>query len=846
MLLRMQKQGLVLNSAVASRINSAATSGGFGSGNSRARSAGLASTRPTSSRKENQVVDLPPRAIVADDANFAAASVPDVLPLEWVTAGMASKSQENWQGNAGKTAHSFSPAGEEDVISLGAPAVQGGMPKTKTNVISSEEVSLNRFVPPDGMGCGPVEAAGPREIEALPAKFGREYRGLRGAGAVELVAGATELGDEGALDVRNLSQGRALPDRQEDSYSEAALRALREANSRSLGRDGVEGAISRQSDIERNSFDAGPPNPVAEGSAEEISIHTERSEITSDAIPSVAQNPLDKGLLHAAVENGPYITSIGLIAPSPPQHGSGALDANLGEPPRHSLNPTSPQSGPISKEASEPVTSGSAPVGLEYEQRIRVSAEMHKEWRPEVKPTGGNPSTAPIPGRKKLAELGGQAGLSSMTAATVDTGTTPSAVHGAASRVEQIQAGGRAVGEGYGPHEAGSFDPFNAIDRGTPAVRATVAATQRSLSVGYQDPVLGYVELRAGVKSDGLHATLTTVTEGARDSLGAQMSGLREWMITRHIPLTSLGVMASGAVAESGFADRLESRPGGGVVSIPVRGPARARRCIRVLESSRIIAQGGTRSLAEVGIREEALLQLARPELHLWLGWWYRRPSIERSRVGAEAESRLWLDRSRAGKTIEREGEMGMVSLWTQREGGTGLMTAASAPTGKAAANAASSSSATIGANDFLTLLVTEMRNQDPTASTDPNAYVNQLVSINSLEQLISINQNLSTALGTGSSSGNTSGAAGGSTGQVVGSRGLVGAASGRPGHVTAGSGISGVPARRVLDSEAPGFATPYGNRMASAAARVGHALARKDAGLPESKALRDIPTHAP
>ncbi len=57
-------------------------------------------------------------------------------------------------------------------------------------------------------------------------------------------------------------------------------------------------------------------------------------------------------------------------------------------------------------------------------------------------------------------------------------------------------------------------------------------------------------------------------------------------------------------------------------------------------------------------------------------------------------------------------------------------------------------SSATIGANDFLTLLVTEMKNQDPTANTDPNEYVNQLVQVNSLEQLISINQNLSTALG--------------------------------------------------------------------------------------------------
>jgi len=56
--------------------------------------------------------------------------------------------------------------------------------------------------------------------------------------------------------------------------------------------------------------------------------------------------------------------------------------------------------------------------------------------------------------------------------------------------------------------------------------------------------------------------------------------------------------------------------------------------------------------------------------------------------------------------------------------------------------------SATISANDFLTLLVTEMQNQDPTADTDPNEYINQLVQVNSLEQLIDINQNLSTVLG--------------------------------------------------------------------------------------------------
>ena len=56
-----------------------------------------------------------------------------------------------------------------------------------------------------------------------------------------------------------------------------------------------------------------------------------------------------------------------------------------------------------------------------------------------------------------------------------------------------------------------------------------------------------------------------------------------------------------------------------------------------------------------------------------------------------------------------------------------------------------STDSATISANDFLTLLVTEMKNQDPTANTDPNEYINQLVQVNSLEQLISINQTLST-----------------------------------------------------------------------------------------------------
>jgi flagellar basal-body rod modification protein FlgD len=49
-------------------------------------------------------------------------------------------------------------------------------------------------------------------------------------------------------------------------------------------------------------------------------------------------------------------------------------------------------------------------------------------------------------------------------------------------------------------------------------------------------------------------------------------------------------------------------------------------------------------------------------------------------------------------------------------------------------------------------LLVTELKNQDPTANSDPNEYVNQLVAVNSLEQLININSTLTTDLGSSSS----------------------------------------------------------------------------------------------
>jgi flagellar basal-body rod modification protein FlgD len=85
-----------------------------------------------------------------------------------------------------------------------------------------------------------------------------------------------------------------------------------------------------------------------------------------------------------------------------------------------------------------------------------------------------------------------------------------------------------------------------------------------------------------------------------------------------------------------------------------------------------------------------------------------------------------------------------------------------SGTSGTSSSSSSGSGDTTITANDFLSLLVAEMKNQDPTADTDPNAYIDQLVQVNSLQQLIQINQDLGSSSSTSSSgSGSGSGSSG-------------------------------------------------------------------------------------
>ena len=159
----------------------------------------------------------------------------------------------------------------------------------------------------------------------------------------------------------------------------------------------------------------------------------------------------------------------------------------------------------------------------------------------------------------------------------------------------------------------------------------------------------------------------------------------------------------------------------------------------------------------------------------------------------------------------------------------------------------ADASGSTISANDFLTLLVTEMQNQDPTAQTDPNEYINQLVQINSLEQLISINQNLATVLGAASTpaasaSGSTVSGAGPNAGLHAGGAGSSGHA---PDTVTARTGTAGntyashVPAAGNLSLPKP---SPASRTVAHAL--DGHPRPGQLGTGQTGHAIRDIPTH--
>jgi flagellar basal-body rod modification protein FlgD len=164
------------------------------------------------------------------------------------------------------------------------------------------------------------------------------------------------------------------------------------------------------------------------------------------------------------------------------------------------------------------------------------------------------------------------------------------------------------------------------------------------------------------------------------------------------------------------------------------------------------------------------------------------------------------------------------------RNAATPMANSTSGTSSTGSSDDASDSSTTISANDFLTLLVTEMQNQDPTADTDPNEYIDQLVNVNSLEQLIDINQTLSTDAGSTSGNGASTQAVGAASNSTNAATPASAATSAGTAAHLAGSPLSSTPGAAASSAPISSAQHISGNLSAPntnpAAQRVGHALA--------------------
>ncbi len=97
-----------------------------------------------------------------------------------------------------------------------------------------------------------------------------------------------------------------------------------------------------------------------------------------------------------------------------------------------------------------------------------------------------------------------------------------------------------------------------------------------------------------------------------------------------------------------------------------------------------------------------------------------------------------------------------MIIAHTHTTGGTGTTgtnpTSGSTSSGSSTANGGSASSVTLGGTDFLTLLLAQLQNQDPTSPVDSNEFLSQLASLSEVQGINQLNTSFSTLSSTLSS----------------------------------------------------------------------------------------------
>jgi len=96
---------------------------------------------------------------------------------------------------------------------------------------------------------------------------------------------------------------------------------------------------------------------------------------------------------------------------------------------------------------------------------------------------------------------------------------------------------------------------FGALDTDTHATTAVWIRGERNLAeAGYQDPVLGWVRVRAQTDSNGVRATVVPASSDASQVLSNHLSGLGTFLAEHHSPISSWTLAQPEAPAHEGTA----------------------------------------------------------------------------------------------------------------------------------------------------------------------------------------------------------------------------------------------------------------------------------------------------
>ncbi len=93
---------------------------------------------------------------------------------------------------------------------------------------------------------------------------------------------------------------------------------------------------------------------------------------------------------------------------------------------------------------------------------------------------------------------------------------------------------------------------------------------------------------------------------------------------------------------------------------------------------------------------------------------------------------------------MQIEGMLQHVMAATRPNGTADPKAKATGQSDSSSSDPSSQSISSLQPNDFMTLLIAQIQAQDPTNPMDPTTFVNQLVSFNTLEQVMQINSTLS------------------------------------------------------------------------------------------------------